>query len=143
MEENSELVLACYDEHKRKVLDLLGEEKENGVVGNLNMYGHLNPQGLDLHYRVTIGTNDEKIMENAKRKLKEYYNELVQKIAGICEETGSKFTGGEKGAKSNTAILDSLTGKNISVTNDLKKRHSLQIKAVKNSSPVFNWRAKK
>lgn len=143
LRKNSELVLICYDEHKKKVLNLLEENKLDGLVGNLNMYGHLNPQGLDLHYRVTIGENDKENLNKAKSQLKKYYNELVQKIAKICQETDSKFTGGEKGAKSNTAILDSLTGKNISVANDLKERYSLQIKAIENSSPVFNWRAKK
>lgn len=141
--QNSELVLQCYDEHKRKVLELLEKEEKNEVAGNIYMYGHLNPQGLDLHCRVTVGTEDESTMENVKTELKKYYNQLVQKIAGICDETDSKFTGGEKGAKSNVKILESLDGIDIPTTKLLQKNHNKQIKTIQESDFIFNWRAPK
>lgn len=138
--ENVQLFLQCYENYKTKLEDLI-EGKED-LQGNVQVYGHINPQGLDPHYRISIAANSEEIVLSAKKKAKAFYAELVRDINTVCKNTSSTICGGEKGIISNMKILNALASKADDIPLELSKRLQKQQKQIQQANRIFNWRAK-
>ena len=138
--ESVKAVITCYENYKTKLEKLI--ESEEQLDGNVQVYGHINPQGLDPHYRITLVSDDQHIIAAAKNTAKELYAELVQCINAVCKKTGSTICGGEKGIISNIKILNALKANKDDIPEELSYRLEKQQKAITAANPMFNWRSK-
>ena len=110
------------------------------LKGEILIYGHLNPVGIDPHNRITLATENESVYHAAIGALDELKHTLIIRLASICENSGAFFSGGEKGVGSDHEILlafDSLEA----VPTSIAEKFVRQASTIKNSSPCFNWRA--
>lgn len=140
IKQGAEAIMECYHSYKIRIQKLI-EDTEN-LKGNVQVYGHLNPQGLDPHYRITLVSEDKKVVEDATLKAKNFYAMLVQEINLACQKTGATLTGGEKGIISNLKIIDALTQNNQLVPAGLSDLVSKQKSKIEAANKMFNWRAK-
>lgn len=110
------------------------------VEGQILIYGHLNPYGVDPHNRLTMACNDEAVFKNAVSFLHEKRAHFYQALSALCDDTGSLFIGGEKGAGSEQEILPALGGPENAPT-ALADKFNRQSAVIRTASPMFNWRA--
>lgn len=115
-------------------------DRTDGVEGEILVYGHLNPVGVDPHNRVTFASDDETVFRRSVRFLDKLKDQFVGNLAQLCEETGCGFSGGEKSAGSEYEMLPGFGDlKNAPPMLAVKvSRHRQQIQA---ASPLFSWRA--
>jgi len=133
-------IIKCYEHYKEEIETLIKEE--NQLRGNVLVYGHLNPQGLDPHYRITICSANESVLLTAKEKAKAAYSNLVKNINQACMETGSKITGGEKGIISNSKIFSSLYHQKSVLPTAFQNQLKKQAMQISQSNIMFRWRVK-
>ena len=110
------------------------------IKGEILIYGHLNPVGIDPHNRITLASENEASFHDAIKSLDELKKKLVLKLADICENSGSIFTGGEKGAGSDHELLSAFD-RFAATPRALSEKFERQKLAISNASPSFNWRA--
>jgi hypothetical protein len=111
-----------------------------GVAGEILVYGHLNPYGVDPHNRVTLSSDDEAEFRRAREFLIERRASYYRDLAALCETGAATFVGGEKTADSELAIFAALGGPERAPA-DLYRRYRLQRDAVRGADAIFNWRA--
>ena len=116
-------------------------DSEPGLYGEILVYGHLNPQGVDPHNRVTLGCDDENLFEQARERLRELRAVYYRSLAGICRDGEAEFVGGEKTADSERAIFTALGGPEHAPA-ELFHRFEQQRRTVAAASPMFSWRAR-
>jgi len=113
---------------------------ESAIEGQILVYGHLNPYGIDPHNRVTMSADDEDAFNRCRDFLFEqracYYRDLAQ----LCTSSGAVFVGGEKSADSELGIYQALAGPENAPT-ALYERFRRQRQTIAAASPLFNWRA--
>jgi hypothetical protein len=80
------------------------------IAGEILVYGHLNPYGLDPHNRVTMSSDDEPAFTAAREFLVEARARYYRELAEMCTGGGGEFVGGEKTADSELAIYAALGG---------------------------------
>jgi hypothetical protein len=115
-------------------------EHESVVDGQILVYGHLNPYGIDPHNRVTLSSDDEDAFDRARDFLIEQRAQYYRNLASMCKSSNAVFVGGEKSADSEIAIYRALQGpQNAPVA--LFERFQLQQKTVRAADRLFNWRA--
>lgn len=112
----------------------------SGIEGEVLVYGHLNPFGVDPHNRVTFSSNDAVLFETSRQFIIEqraiYYRGLQQ----VCESTGALFIGGEKSADSERGILKAFD--TIAQAPEiLRDKYMGQCEQIKRADRMFNWRA--
>lgn len=115
-------------------------DSQHAVAGEILVYGHLNPYGVDPHNRVTLSSDDEAEFHRAKEFLKAQRAQFYRELAALCESGAATLVGGEKTADSELAIFAALGGPERA-PGDLYQRFLLQREAVRAAQPIFNWRA--
>lgn len=110
------------------------------IKGEILVYGHLNPVGIDPHNRITLATENEASFHAAINSLEEFKKKLIFELVGICSNTSSIFTGGEKGTGSDHELLLAFDTPEAA-PKPLLEKYRRQKMTIKNASPCFNWRA--
>ena len=110
------------------------------IAGEILVYGHMNPFGVDPHNRVTMSSDDEESFGAAKEFLREARARYYRDLAALCAAGGAEFVGGEKTADSELAIYAALGGPQ-QAPGELYRRFERQRETVRAASPMFNWRA--
>lgn len=110
------------------------------IDGEILVYGHLNPFGVDPHNRVTLSSDDEAAFQFSREFLIGERARYYQALAELCQNSDAVFVGGEKTADSEIAIFRALGGPQNSPP-ALYRRFRRQQATVRAASPMFNWRA--
>ena len=110
------------------------------INGEILVYGHLNPYGVDPHNRVTMSSDDDAAFQASREFLIEQRARYYRSLAALCDETASIFVGGEKTAHSELGIYKALGGPQNSPA-ALRNRFRQQQATVEAASITFNWRA--
>jgi hypothetical protein len=109
------------------------------VIGQILVYGHLNPYGVDPHNRVTMSSDDEPAFRACRDFLIEQRAQFYRELAQLCADGAAEFVGGEKTADSEIAIYAALGGpQNAPVA--LYRRFCQQQQTIASTSPLFSWR---
>ena len=115
-------------------------DNTSGVTGEILVYGHLNPYGIDPHNRVTFACDDELIFAQACKQADALRDNFYREIAALCEQTDSILIGGEKGAASEREIYHAVGGPQNCPTH-LQQKYAAQCGVIANAADVFSWRA--
>ncbi|MCP4766043.1 MAG: FAD-binding oxidoreductase [Gammaproteobacteria bacterium] len=115
-------------------------EHNAAVDGQILVYGHLNPYGMDPHNRVTLSSNDDTAFANAREFLIEQRAAYYRDLASMCESSNTRFIGGEKSADSEIAIYQALQGPQHAPA-ALYSRFQQQRETVRAAARLFSWRA--
>jgi hypothetical protein len=110
------------------------------VDGQILVYGHINPYGVDPHNRVTMSTDDPAAFDQCRDFLVERRAQYYRELAELCASGGAEFIGGEKSADSEIAIYRALGGPQ-NAPSALHERFQQQRQTIAAASPLFNWRA--
>ena len=110
------------------------------INGQILVYGHLNPYGVDPHNRVTMSSDDEDAFAQSRSFLVEQRAHYYRSLAALCKSTNAVFVGGEKTADSELGIYHALGGPENSPT-ALFDRFSQQRATIKAAARMFSWRA--
>ncbi len=114
--------------------------QQERVSGQILVYGHLNPYGVDPHNRVTMSSDDEDAFAHSRSVLVELRARYYRSLAALCESTDAVFVGGEKTADSEIGIYRALGGPEHSPAS-LFARFNQQKSTIKKAAEVFSWRA--
>lgn len=115
-------------------------DQNEAVRGEILVYGHLNPVGVDPHNRITFACDHEAEFRQAVDFLDDQKDQYIYQLAMLCEDTGSDFIGGEKSAGSEYEMIP-VFGNHANLPKLLSDKYYLQRECIRNSSPMFNWRA--
>ncbi|MYB35779.1 MAG: FAD-dependent oxidoreductase [Gammaproteobacteria bacterium] len=115
-------------------------EETDGLRGDIIVYGHMNPYGLDPHNRLTIVADSIDIINTARESVNQFRSDFYRRLGDMCEQTASELIGGEKGAVSEHEIIEALGGLQ-STPLILGNKYLRQVDAVSSASHNFNWRA--
>ncbi|MEM7208027.1 MAG: hypothetical protein AAF434_09400 [Pseudomonadota bacterium] len=107
--------------------------------GEVLIYGHLNPFGVDPHNRVTLAADDEEIFDSAVAFVHEQMRSFYRDLDRVCRTTDSIFVGGEKSAASEAEIFEAFETHSLPRT--ISDKLAVLSARVQSSSPMFNWRA--
>lgn len=110
------------------------------IRGEILVYGHLNPFGVDPHNRITFACDDEASYQEAEIHLHQQRDIFYRSLQNICETSGSEFIGGEKSVASEMEIFPAFGGPDNAPL-ALKKKFDRQIPVIRSASQLFNWRA--
>lgn len=110
------------------------------IKGQILVYGHLNPTGVDPHNRITLASDDHAAFVNAERFVLQARNRFYRELHQICEQTGSTFVGGEKGAGSEYEMFESFRD-TTETPPALAEKLSKQKQQISKASSMFRWRA--
>jgi FAD/FMN-containing dehydrogenase len=97
-------VLRAYADYRAAVAEL-AERLDGRAEVILSAYGHLSPQGIDPHHRVTViaDQGQEAALDEARQTVAALKKQLIRDLAAAVNEFGGTMTGGEKGMPS---VLD-------------------------------------
>jgi hypothetical protein len=115
-------------------------DRESAVAGQILVYGHLNPYGIDPHNRVTMSADDEDAFNHCRDFLIEQRARYYRDLAQLCTSSGAVFVGGEKSADSELGIYRALGGPENAPA-ALYERFRQQRQTIAAASNLFNWRA--
>ena len=115
-------------------------DSEPAITGQIIVYGHLNPIGVDPHNRITLACDDEKIYQQTITDIHALRDEFVRNLKALCDDTGSIFIGGEKSAGSEYALFSAFGGPEQAPA-VLAEKFMRQRETIRNASPLFSWRA--
>ncbi len=110
------------------------------INGEILIYGHLNPYGIDPHNRVTMCSNDQIAFQQSRDFLVEQRGQYYRALAALCDSSNAVFVGGEKTADSELAIYQALGGPQHA-PGALYKRFQQQQATIRAAAKIFNWRA--
>ncbi len=110
------------------------------IDGEILVYGHLNPYGVDPHNRVTMSSDHQHAFEYGCDFLIEQRARYYRSVAKMCNSGKATFIGGEKTADSEIAIYRALGGPERSPA-ALFKRFKQQRSTIRAAATMFNWRA--
>jgi hypothetical protein len=110
------------------------------LTGNIIVYGHLNPCGVDPHNRITLACNDAAIYQHAVADIHAFRDEFVRSLRTLCDDSGSSFIGGEKSAGSEYSLFSAFGGPELAPPL-LAAKFKRQCKAIRSASALFSWRA--
>ena len=114
--------------------------KHENIRGDIIVYGHLNPFGIDPHNRITFACDNESDYKNAEDYIHQQRDVFYRSLETICQSSGSEFIGGEKSAASEADIFEAFDTINQAPAS-LQKKFACQVKAICRASPMFSWRA--
>lgn len=115
-------------------------DSTENLDGEIIIYGHLNPVGIDPHNRITLSSNDKTTFEQAVFYLTRQRNRYFRNVQTVCERYNAKFIGGEKSAGSECKIFPAFDGVEQS-PDTLKHKFYRQNRLIKAADALFNWRA--
>ncbi len=107
--------------------------------GEIIIYGHLNPVGIDPHNRITLSCDQKPEFDQAVEFLTDQRNLYFRNVQAICERYNGRFIGGEKSAASECKIFPAFGGVENS-PEELKTKFYRQNRLIKTAQPMFNWR---
>lgn len=110
------------------------------ITGQIIVYGHLNPTGVDPHNRITLACDDEVIYQQAIVDIVKLRDQFIRHLKTLCDDTGASFIGSEKSAGSECAIFSAFDTPDQAPPL-LVEKFERQREAIRNASPLFNWRA--
>ena len=113
---------------------------EPAVDGQILVYGHLNPYGIDPHNRITMTSDDAGAFDRARDFLIEQRAQYYRDLADLCAASNAVFIGGEKSADSEIGIYLALGGPQNAPA-ALYQRFQQQRRSIATASSLFNWRA--
>lgn len=115
-------------------------DSHTDIDGEILVYGHLNPYGIDPHNRVTMSSDDEAAFQHGREFLVAERARYYRALATLCQHGGAIFVGGEKAADSEIAIFAALGGPQNSPA-ALYRRFQLQRATIGAAAEMFSWRA--
>ncbi len=110
------------------------------INGQILVYGHLNPYGIDPHNRVTMSSDNQNAFEKGRDFLVEQRARYYRSLAALCDAGKAIFVGGEKAADSELGIYQALGGPEKSPP-ALFNRFKQQRATIRAAASMFNWRA--
>ena len=110
------------------------------IDGQILVYGHLNPYGIDPHNRVTMSSDNQNAFEKGRDFLIEQRAQYYRSLAALCDAGNAIFVGGEKAADSELGIYHALGGPENSPL-ALFNRFKQQRATIRAAANMFNWRA--
>ena len=110
------------------------------VRGQILVYGHLNPYGVDPHNRLTFASDDKQAFDTACAFTHEQQNLFTRTLREICDATDSILIGGEKGAGSEHELYAAF-GAPENAPAALAAKFKQQQTLIQNTAKMFNWRA--
>ena len=110
------------------------------LQGEILVYGHLNPVGVDPHNRVTFACDSEKLYQQTRIYVENQRNQFFRVLGDICMETDSVYIGGEKSAGTEHEIFSAFAGVDHAPAS-LKAKFLKQSEVIRSALPMFNWRA--
>ncbi len=110
------------------------------INGQILVYGHLNPHGIDPHNRVTMSSDNQNAFEEGRSFLVEQRARYYRSLAALCDAGNAVFVGGEKAADSELGIYQALGGPEKSPS-ALFSRFKQQRATIRAAASMFNWRA--
>jgi hypothetical protein len=113
---------------------------EPDVDGQILVYGHLNPYGIDPHNRVTMSADDDDAFDRCREFLTQQRAHFYRELSGLCVDSNSVFVGGEKSADSELGIYRALDGPQ-NAPPALYRRFRQQQETIARAQALFNWRA--
>ncbi len=113
---------------------------DDTLRGQVLVYGHLNPYGVDPHNRITFASDDADRFKLASDFAREARAAYYRRLAEICQQTGSELIGGEKGADSEHAILAAFAATGNAPAS-LSEKQILQQARIRRAPELFSWRA--
>ncbi len=114
--------------------------EQTDIDGEILVYGHLNPFGVDPHNRVTMCADDPDRFAAAREFLIARRADYYRALAGLCADGDAIFVGGEKTADSELGIYHALGGPD-NAPPALRERFYRQRERIRAAAPLFNWRA--
>jgi FAD/FMN-containing dehydrogenase len=136
-------VLAAYADY-RAAIRALAKELAGTVEVELAAYGHLSPNGIDPHHRVTIfaDTGAEAALAGARQAVAANKRTLIHDLLHVAERHGASITGGEKGAPSLVEIARAAGGESR-LPAPLRAKLQAAQAAVVSAPAAFSFRAPK
>ena len=125
-------------DYVRKVQEFF--DHTDDVAGEILVYGHLNPYGVDPHNRLTLACDSSQSYERAVTEVNRLRDDFLIEITRLCQSTKSLLIGGEKGAASEREIYEALGGPE-SCPQHLQNKFQQQAAMIAQSAPCFSWRA--
>jgi|TARA_B110000259_G_scaffold28231_1_gene29949 hypothetical protein len=110
------------------------------LTGQIIVYGHLNPCGVDPHNRITLASDDAEAYQQAIVDIHSLRDEFVCTLRTLCDDSGSSFIGGEKSAGSEYSLFSAFGSPELSPPL-LAAKFKRQFQTIKESSALFSWRA--
>lgn len=114
--------------------------ERSDVHGEILVYGHLNPVGVDPHNRITLAGDDEAAFRQAIDFTEQKRDEFYRAVRSVCESTQSIFVGGEKSSASEAEIVPALGGLD-NTPSPLRQRIEARQRSIANAHEMFRWRA--
>ena len=126
----------------REYVDSLADHfsRISGVSGQVLVYGHMNPWGVDPHNRLTFACDERAAFDQAVSFNQLCLSRYYRALDGLCRGGRAQFIGGEKGAGSEREILSSFSG-SAPPPDGLSGKFERQRRVVRDASPCFRWRA--
>ena len=110
------------------------------VRGEILVYGHLNPYGVDPHNRITLASENQNDCNQVTREISRLTNIFFQTLDSMCTDTDSRFVGGEKGAASEYEISEAFDSID-QFPEAMSTKLIAQKKQISLTHHQFNWRA--
>ncbi|MBI5163235.1 MAG: FAD-binding oxidoreductase [Magnetospirillum sp.] len=134
-------VLAAYADY-RAAIRALGKELAGTVDVELAAYGHLSPNGVDPHHRVTLfaDVGQQGALAAARQAVTACKRALIRDLLHAAERSGARITGGEKGAPSLVEIARAAGGESR-LPPELRRRLDRIRESVMAAPPAFRFRA--
>lgn len=110
------------------------------VDGQILVYGHMNPYGVDPHNRVTMSSDDDDAYARCRDFLVDQRARYYRQLSELCQSSKAEFIGGEKSADSEIGIYRALSGPEHAPPT-LYRRFRQQQQTIAAAAPLFNWRA--
>lgn len=133
-------VLRAYADYRAAIADLANRLAGRAEVV-LSAYGHLSPQGIDPHHRVTViaDSGQEAALEEARTAVSDLKKQLLRDLTAAANDHGGTVSGGEKGMPSVLEIAKAV-GDNALPSN-LKERIERARAALAIAPRAFRFRA--
>jgi FAD/FMN-containing dehydrogenase len=134
-------ILAAYADY-RSTIRALANELAGTVTVELAAYGHLSPNGIDPHHRVTLfaALGQDEALAAASKTVAATKKALIQSLLQAANSNGCRITGGEKGAPSLVEIARAAGGE-AALPDDLRIRLAQTRDAVRAAPANFRFRA--
>ena len=110
------------------------------LTGQIIVYGHLNPCGVDPHNRITLVSDDEAAYQQAIADIHIFRDEFARSLKALCDDSGCSFIGGEKSAGSEYSLFSAFGGTKLAPPL-LTAKFKRQFETIKDASALFSWRA--
>lgn len=133
-------IVEAYGDYRTAIGELAGKFAGRAEIA-LAAYGHLSPQGVDPHHRVTIfaAAGQEEALGAARHAVLEEKRRLIGAVVEAAARSGCTLTGGEKGLPSVLEIAGALGEDRL--PDNLRRRLERARRTVAEAPPAFRFRA--